>query len=56
MSCRWPFLASMELCGKPGHPYCAEHQCEIDAMERAEEDWHEILATHRAISEEEIEE
>jgi hypothetical protein len=56
MSCRWLFFASPQFCGKPGHPYCAEHQCEIDAMKQAEEDWREILATHEALCEEPAEE
>jgi hypothetical protein len=32
MSCRWLFLASAKLCCKPGDPYCAEHQGELDYM------------------------
>jgi hypothetical protein len=58
--CCWLYLASRtrpeRFCGKPGHPFCAEHQREIDAMEQADKDWYEILATHRAICEEPQEE
>jgi len=54
--CCWLYLASRttpeRFCGKPGHPYCPEHQREMDAMEQADKTWDEILATHRAICEE----
>jgi hypothetical protein len=39
------------VCDKPGHPYCPEHQREIDAMERSDKDWNEILASHEAVCE-----
>jgi hypothetical protein len=54
--CFWLYLASrttrQRFCGEPGHPYCPEHQREMDAMEQADKDWDEILATHRAVCEE----
>jgi hypothetical protein len=60
MTCSWLYLTSRttpeRFCGKPGHPYCLEHQLEMDAMEQADKDWDEILSTHRAICEEEPEE
>lgn len=40
------------FCGKPGHPYCPEHQREIDAMEQSDKDWNEILVSHQAVCEE----
>jgi hypothetical protein len=56
MPCSWLYLESRNtperFCGKPGHPYCAEHQREMDAMAQADKDWDEILATHRAVCEE----
>jgi hypothetical protein len=56
MSCRWLFLASRtapeRFCGLPGHPYCPEHQREMDYIHRLGEDWEEIEATHKAICEE----
>ena len=58
--CSWLYLASRitteRFCEKPGHPYCPEHQCEMDAMEQADKDWDEILATHKAVCEEPKEE
>ena len=60
MPCSWLYLASRttpeRFCGKPGHPYCPEHQREIDAMEQSDKDWDEILATHEAVCEEPKEE
>jgi hypothetical protein len=60
MPCSWLYLASRtspeHFCGKPGHPYCPEHQREIDAMEQDDKNWDEILATHEAICEEPKEE
>jgi hypothetical protein len=54
--CSWLYLASRttpeRFCGNPGHPYCPEHQREIDAMEKSDKDWDEILATHEAVCEE----
>jgi hypothetical protein len=59
MSCSSRYLASgttpEHFCDKPGHPYCPEHQREIDAMEQAGKDWEGILTSHRAICEEETE-
>jgi hypothetical protein len=53
MICSWLFLASRttpeQVCGKPGHPYCPEHQREIDMMEQTEKDWDEILAALSAL-------
>ena len=37
---------------KPGHPYCPEHQRQIDAMEQSDKDWDEILASLQAVCEE----
>jgi hypothetical protein len=51
-TCCWLFLASSQFCGKPGHPYCAEHQLVLDYIRRLDDDCDEILATHRAICEE----
>ena len=60
MACSWLYLASRtspeRFCDKPGHPYCEEHQREMDAMEQANKDWDEILATHRAVCEDPKEE
>ncbi len=56
MTCSWLFLASRttpeRFCGKPGHPYCSEHQAEMDYIHRLDEDWKEIEATHKAVCEE----
>ena len=56
MPCCWLYLASRNspkrFCDRPGHPYCVEHQAEIDAMEKSDKDWDEILATLRAVCEE----
>ena len=58
--CSALYLASrttaQRFCDKPGHPYCPEHQREMDAMAQADKDWDEILATHRAVCEEPQEE
>ncbi len=60
MSCSWLYLASRttpeHFCSKPGHPYCEEHQQEIDYLQRLDDDWQEIEATHRAVCEEQEEE
>jgi hypothetical protein len=60
MSCSWLYLASKNsperFCIKPGHPYCPEHQREMDAMEQDDKNWDEILATHEAVCEEPKEE
>ena len=60
MSCSWLYLESRttpeRFCGKPGHPYCPEHQREMDAMQQTDKDWDEILATHSAVCEEPKEE
>ncbi len=56
MSCSWLYLAFKNsperFCARPGHPYCPEHQRKMDAMEQADKDWDEILATHRAVCQE----
>ena len=56
MPCSRLYLASRttaeHFCDKPGHPYCPEHQHEMDALEQADKDWDEILATHQAVCEE----
>ena len=56
MSCRWVYLPSTSttgrFCGKPGHPYCPEHEAELAAMEQAEKDWGEILASYKALCDE----
>jgi len=56
MTCSWLFLASRatpeHLCGKPGTPYCPEHQAEMDYIHRLDEDWKEIEATHKAVCDE----
>jgi hypothetical protein len=55
MPCSWLYLetrtASERFCDEPGHPYCPEHQREMDAMAQADKDWDEILATHRTVCE-----
>lgn len=39
-TCRWVHLPSLgwpgRLCGRPGYPYCSEHQRELAAMEQAD--------------------
>jgi hypothetical protein len=56
MTCSWLFLASRttpeSFCGKSGHPYCPEHEREMDAMEQADKDWDETLAALSALCEE----
>jgi hypothetical protein len=41
MPCSWLYLASRNtpgrFCDKPGHPYCPEHQREIEYLEQL--DW-----------------
>lgn len=53
MACRWVLLASRttdeRVCGRPGKPYCPEHQREIDAMEQADKDWDEISASFKGV-------
>jgi hypothetical protein len=56
MSCCWLILASPQVCGKPGHPYCAEHQGLLGYLDRLADDWNEILPTHGAVCEEPAEE
>ena len=41
---------------KPGHPYCPGPQREIDAMEKSDKDWDEILASLQAVCKEAKEE
>jgi len=54
--CLWLYLASRNsperFCGEPGHPYCPEHEAELAAIEQADRDWDEILATYKALCEE----
>jgi hypothetical protein len=56
MPCQWLYLASRiipeHLCGKPGDPYCPEHQREINLIHSLDDDWKEVEATHRAVCEE----
>jgi hypothetical protein len=56
MPCQWLFLASRttpeRFCGKPGHPYCPEHQAEMDYIHSLDNDWKEIEATHKAVCDE----
>ena len=56
MPCCWVYLASrtspQRFCDKSGHPYCPEHQREIDFMEKSDKDWDEILASLQAVCEE----
>jgi len=56
MSCRWVYSPSrttpQRFCGWPGHSYCAEHHRQLDAMEQADKDWDDMLATHEAVCEE----
>ena len=56
MTCRWFFLAARttpeRFCGKPGHPYCPEHQLEMDNIHRLDEDFEEVEGTHKAVCEE----
>jgi hypothetical protein len=40
------------FCDKPGHPYCEEHQREMDYILSLDEDWKEVEATHKAVCEE----
>jgi len=60
MPCSWLYLASRNsperFCDKSGHPYCPEHQREMDAMVQSDKDWDEILASLQAICEEPQEE
>ena len=60
MPCCWLYLASRNsperFCDKPGHPYCPEHQTEIDAMEKSDRDWNETLASLHAVCEDPKEE
>jgi hypothetical protein len=55
--CDWVHLPDKQnpnqrLCGKPGHPYCAAHQREMDYIHRLDDDWKEIEATHKAVCDE----
>jgi hypothetical protein len=54
--CCWLYLASrttpQRFCEKPGHPYCPEHQREIDAMMQSNKDWDEILASLQVVCDE----
>jgi hypothetical protein len=56
MTCSWLYLASLttseRFCGKPGHPYCEEHQAEMDYIHSLDVDWKEIEATHKAVCDE----
>lgn len=54
--CNWVHLPDKQnpnqrLCGNPGHPYCEEHQKEMDHIKQLDEDWKEIGATHIAVCE-----
>ena len=56
MTCRWLFRASRttpeRFCGKPGHPYCPEHQEAVDYINRLDAEWKEIREAHKALCEE----
>ena len=56
MPCSWVYLASRNsperFCDKPGHLFCEEHQREIDAMEKSDTYWEEILASLQAVCDE----
>lgn len=60
MACSWLFLASRttpeHFCGKPGNPFCPEHQKVMDYLKQLDDDFEEIEETHRAICEEPKEE
>lgn len=47
---------NQRLCGRPGHPYCAEHQLELDYIHSVNQDFEEIERTHKAVCEEPTEE
>jgi hypothetical protein len=55
MPCQWLHLASLtteeHLCGKPGNPYCEEHQREMDYIHSLDDDWKETEASRKPICE-----
>ncbi len=52
--CSWLYLASPtteeRLCGKPGHPYCEEHQREIEYLEQLDWEYQEIERSWESIT------
>jgi len=60
MACIWVLLGSRttdeRFCNKPGHPYCPDHQREMDAMAQADKDWDEVFASLKAVCEDPKEE
>jgi len=54
MTCRWLFLASRtteeSFCGRPGHPYCEEHQQEIEYLEKLDWEYQEIERSWETIT------
>jgi hypothetical protein len=50
--CNWVLLPDKQnpnqhLCGRLGHPYCEEHQAEMDYIHRLGDDWNEVEATDK---------
>jgi hypothetical protein len=54
MTCRWLFLASRtteeSLCGKPGYPYCEEHQPEMAYFEKSDWEYQDIGRSWESIT------
>ena len=52
--CNWVLLPDKQnpnqrLCGRPGHPYCEEHQAEMNYIRSLDNDWKESEATHEGV-------
>jgi hypothetical protein len=50
--CRWVHLPDKQnpnqrLCGRPGHPFCGEHQAEMNYIRSLDNDWKEGEATRK---------
>jgi hypothetical protein len=48
--CSWVLLPDIQnpnqrLCGNPGHPYCEEHQAEMNYIRSLDNDWREFETT-----------